>query len=247
MFQFFRKPKTVTFATSCYEGDWKKILLDKDYLKKRQIENHNFSFHKKILIINNVENVKLVKSWAQKRVDEKVLDEFFVAEESSQEVLRFFNLKREEFKADKSSFDDWVYFNALAPLTAIYLAKSDYLLYQTGDVFLEKKVNWIDKAIKVMEKNRDVKVANLLWNRASSEAKREAYRETFNFFVSKRGFSDQLFLVRSLEMKRPIYGEIREDATHFPRGDVFEKRVFSFMINHGWERITYKRGSYTHI
>jgi hypothetical protein len=228
---------TVTFATSCWERDWRLILLDPNYLRVRQIENHCFPFAEKLLVINNVEDLAAVKNAAQAKVDEGVLTRYVIAKES---VLPFFRLKRSDFERD------WLYYNALAPLTAVYECRSDYLLYLTGDVRLDEPVDWIRPAIRWMEKDENIKVANPTWNRNFPEARRESYRTTWNFYRARQGFSDQLFLVRKNDFRRPIYGEIRPDSHHYPRGDVFEKRVFSYMKNRGWERITYRRGSYVH-
>lgn len=226
---------SVTFATSCWEKDWKHILLKPDYLEKLQIGNHLYPFSEKLLVINNVENLDEVKEAAQKKVDAGVLSRFVVA----YDILEFFDLKR-------SDFNEWQYYNALGPLMAIYETKGDYLLYLTGDVYLKKPVRWIHWATRFMEKKPNVKVANLTWNDRKDEVKNESYRRTWNFGLSKEGFSDQMFLVRIEDFRAPIYTEIREDSHHYPRGDVFEKRVFSFMKNRGWERITFRRGSYTH-
>ena len=97
-----------------------------------------------------------------------------------------------------------------------------------------------------MEKEPRIKVANPTWNGKYKEAKKESYRTTWNFYRAKEGFSDQLFLVKKADFCHPIYGEILSDSMHYPRGDVFEKRVFSYMKNRGWERIVYRHGSYTH-
>ena len=240
---------TVSFATACWERDWKLILLDPDYLRVRQIGNHCFPFAERILIINNVENLAAVKAAAQTKVDEGVLTRWVVAEEG---VLSPFHLKRSDFQVgpDAPHYPgvnaDWIYYNALAPLSAICACRSDYLLYMTGDVRLDAPVDWIGKALRRMEKNRAIKVANLTWNHNYGEAKAESFRTTWNFYDAKEGFSDQLFLVRRSDFRQPIYGEIRPDSHHFPRGDVFEKRVFSYMKNRGWIRMTYRRGSYTH-
>jgi hypothetical protein len=86
----------------------------------------------------------------------------------------------------------------------------------------------------------------LLWNDALKEAKKESYRKSWNFFFSREGFSDQMFLVASKTVRQPIYKELRTDLRHFPRGDTFERRFFSYMKNRDWERITFRRGSYTH-
>lgn len=227
--------KRITFATSCWEKDWKHILLNPGYLKYEQIANHQYPFTEKLLIINNVLDLDVVKRIAQKKVDQGVLSRVVVAED----VLPFFGLAR-------TDFNDWQYFNALGPLMAIHEAKGDYLLYQTGDVYLKEPVQWIEKTIALMEKRAKIKVANLAWNHQYKEVKRESYRRSWNFAFHREGFSDQMFLVRTKDFRAPIYGEIREDSHHYPRGDVFEKRVFSYMKNRGWERITFRRGSYTH-
>lgn len=225
----------ITFATSCWEKDWKLILLDPDYLRLRQIENHQFPFYERLLIINNVSDPEAVQKAAEAKVNEGVLTRYIVASD----VLPFFNLER-------SDFNDWQYYNALSPFNAIHFCEGDYLLYLTGDVCLKEPVSWLPRAVRFMEKRPEVKVANLTWNDNYREAKKESYRKTWNFYVAKEGFSDQMFLVRKKDFHGPIYGEIRSDGNHYPRGDVFEKRVFSYMKNRGWERITYRHGAYTH-
>lgn len=230
------KRSTVTFATSCWEKDWKAILLDPDYLSIRQIGNNSFPFSEKLLVINNVEDLEAVKKAAQKKIDEGILTRYIVARG---DLFDFFGWER-------SGPSDWIYYNALGPLNAIYHCQSDYLLYMTGDSRLDRKVQWVDKALKKMEKHPQFKVANLVWNENWEEAERESYRKIWDFYIAKEGFSDQQFLVKRDDFQKPICGEIREDSGHYPRGEVFERRIFSYMKNHGWERITYKRGSYTH-
>ena len=78
------------------------------------------------------------------------------------------------------------------------------------------------------------------------EAKKESYKKKKDFYLAKHGFSDQCFLIKVEDFQKPIYNESRSDSSHFPGGEVFEKRVFSFMKNHGWERITFRHGSYIH-
>jgi len=248
MFEFLKKESKkidVTFATSVWENDY-TFLEDRAYLHKKII-HHCHLFTRKILIINNVKDPDYVKKLADERVKDGFFTDVFFAKDYEKEVLEFFELKREDFKSDRPDVsDDWVFYNALGPLTAIYLSSTPYLLYCTGDVYLNEKIMWIPKAILMMEKNKNYKVANLTWNDKFDEAKKESYRAKTGFFVAKEGFSDQLFLVRSEDFRAPIYSEIREDSHHFPRGSVFEKRVFSYMKNHGWKRLTYQKASYVH-
>jgi hypothetical protein len=249
---FRRELPCVSFATSCWERDWQQILLDPHYLSQRQIANHLFSFAEKILVINNVSDLSAVRKAAQKKIDEGVLTRYVVAEEIAREVLSFFELKREDFQPGSDAHlykdvnADWIYYNALGPLAAIYSSRSDYLLYLTGDVRLDEPVDWIAPAVRLMEKDPRYKVANLTWNHSYCEAKRESMGRRKGFYVSGEGFSDQLFLVKRDDFRAPIYSVIREDAAHYPRGDVFEKRAFSAMKNRGWLRLTYAKGSYIH-
>ena len=243
---------SVTFATSCWERDWKQILLDPHYLAQRQIANHLFPFAEKLLVINNVSDLPTVQAAAQKKIDEGVLTRYVIAEQIAKETLGFFQLMREDFRAGPDARryqdvnSDWIYYNSIAPLSAIYSAQSDYLLYMTGDVRLDEPVDWVAQALGLMEKKPLYKVANLTWFHRYEEAKRESFCKRKGFYVSKRGFSDTMFLVKKSDFRAPIYGVIREDANHYPRGDVFEKRVFSTMQNQGWLRITYSKGTYIH-
>lgn len=240
---------TVSFATSCWEKDWRPILFTPNYLKDQQIQNHCYPFAEKILVINNVLDLPQVIEAAQKKIEEGILTRYVVAKEA---ILSHFHLKRTDFQPgpDAAQYEgvnaDWIFYNALAPLTAIHAAKSDYLLYLTGDVRLDRPIDWVKPALRWMEKEPKLKVANPTWNKKYKEAKKESYRTTWNFYQAKEGFSDQIFLVRKGDFSQPIYAEIRSDSTHFPRGDVFEKRVFSYMKNRSWERIIYRHGSYTH-
>ena len=246
---FWKKPllPQVSFATCVWERDWRQILLSPDYLPICQIERHGYPFAEKILIINNVIDVSAVKNAALYWVKQKVLDRIIIANEVADEVFSFFALRKSDFQTNDSALScDWLYYNALGPLSAIWAAKSSYLLYLTGDVRLDAPLNWVRPSLKMMEANENFRVANPVWNKKYDEARREAQRKKGAFFIAAEGFSDQLFLVRTRDFQAPIYGEIREDAAHFPRGDVFEKRVFSYMKNRGWERIVFRRGSYTH-
>jgi hypothetical protein len=243
--------KSCSFATTCWENDWEHILCTPEYLSLFQIERNCYPFAERILIINNVSDLENVKKRAETLISEGVLTRYVVAQEIAQEMLLFFGLSKEDFalKEEGQKFNlhpDWLYYNALGPLAAIYENKSDYLLYMTGDVWLKQPVCWIEKAIKIMEKKPLVKVANLLWNGAKNEAKKEAYKKSWNFFFSKDGFSDQMFLVAKDVARSQMYGELRGDLAHFPRGETFERRFFSYMKNRDWERITFRRGSYTH-
>ena len=252
----FRKRKkafpSVAFATCVWEKDWRFVLLDPAYLRTKQIGNHLFPFSERILVINNVSDKRAVREAAEKKIEEGVLTRYVESEALADEFLPVFRLSRSDFQVSsnsdvyKEADSNWYYYNALGPLCALYAAKADYLLYMTGDVRLDREVQWIEKAIRRMERSPRFKVANLVWNERYDEARKESYRRGWNFYAARQGFSDQMFLVKREEFCRPIYGEIRADSSHYPAGDLWEKRVFSAMKNRKWERLIYAKGSYTH-
>jgi hypothetical protein len=226
--------------------------LDPDYLPVRQIQNHCFPFVEKLLIINNVVDLVAVQEAASHWVNAGLLNRVIVAAEIADEILSFFQLKRSDFRmdSDASSFEnvsnDWIYYNALGPLAAIYCCGGEYLLYLTGDVYMPEPMDWITPSLKKMEKNPLYQVANPIWNRKIKEVRAESYRKEGAFYVAREGFSDQIFLVQKARFRQPIYGEIRKDSAHFPRGDVFEKRVFSYLKNRQLQRIIHRHSSYIH-
>ena len=137
LMRWFKKKKpttTVSFATSVWENDWRQVLLTPDYLRVRQIQNHCFPFAERLLIINNVKDLAEVKRVACRLIEEGVLTRFVVAQEIADEMLAFFQLQRGDFRPEAGVHPDWIYYNALGPLAAIYSCQSDYLLYLTGDV-----------------------------------------------------------------------------------------------------------------
>lgn len=196
--------------------------------------------------------MEAVKRVAKERAEEGIFTRFVVAAEVTKEMLLFFQLDRSDFRVgmDASLYEnvnpDWIYYNALGPLAALYACQSDYLLYLTGDVTLPKPLDWVGPSLRVMERDQRYRVANPVWNEKYEEARRESIRKKGAFYGALQGFSDQLFLVKRDDFRQPIYGEISAEVAHFPRGDVFEKRAFSAMKARKWERLIYRKGSYLH-
>jgi hypothetical protein len=253
MFWKNQKEKTlpqVSFATTCWEKDY-EILLEKNYLKE-VIQKHQFPFSEKILIINNVKDEKKALTLAEKRIEEGSLTHVYLTSRHQDEVLSFFSILPHQLTLGKQKEayphlnDNWVFYNALGPLSSLFLAKSPYLLYQTGDVCLETDISWIAKAILFMQKHPKYKVANPLWNQKNDEAKEESFRKTKDFYLCKKGFSDQMFLLRRKDFFLPLYDYNSAKADHFPRGEVFEKKIYCVMLEKKYRRIIFKHGSYCH-
>lgn len=229
---------SVTFEIKVYENDW-EYLLKGDYLAKI-ISRCNYNFKKKILFINNVKDVNLVKGFADKKIEEGVLDRYYVVDDFSNETLNYFDIKKESFNGG--------YYYSISELVSIYLCETDYLLHFSSDSYLEEsQINWIDEAIGIFQEREDIIVANPTWNFAYGEAKKESISEIGNFYLGY-GFSDQCYLIRTEVFKKKIYNERNSESERYPKygGELFEKRVDSYMRNHKKYRITSKAISYVH-
>jgi hypothetical protein len=230
---------TITFETKVWENDWELIL--KTSRLKNLVERCHHPLDKKILYINNVKNPLEVERYAQKWIDVGVIDQFVHVHEHAQPALDFFNLTKE--KLGKG------YYYSIAELVSIYLCNTKYLLHFSSDAIPEKniKTNWLDLGIQLLEKRDDVKVFNLTWNKKYLEAKSEAFEQDSNFYYGY-GFSDQMYLVRTADFRAPIYEEFHEASKRYPQygGELFEKRVDSWMRNHYGTRATYCHASYLH-
>ena len=122
---------SITFETKCYEKDW-KFLFYEGYLEKK-ILNCNYKFDKKILYVNNVEDLDLVKKEADKLVSKSLIDSYYVVEEYADRALKYFNIEKESFKGG--------YYYSIAELTSIYLCDTEYLLHFSSDSYPNKNLN----------------------------------------------------------------------------------------------------------
>ena len=85
-----RLNKSVTFATTCWERDWRFLFGENDHLKQKMIDNHNFFFDQKIIIINNVKDLNKVKKRAFIIKEKGIITQFFSSEEYQKDIfLRF--------------------------------------------------------------------------------------------------------------------------------------------------------------
>jgi hypothetical protein len=238
--------KKISFVTQCFEGDWRRLILEGGVESK--LNKINFNFHKKILIITNVNDRNLVESSIKTLIDRGVVDDYYFTEDSSKEVLDYFEITEESFKGG--------YWYSISPLTALYKCDDDYMLYLTGDSTIESKdVDWISDGISMLEINENVKVVNPIWNysyeaglQQEMELNNELINSNENWYYG-RGFSDQCFLINIKTFKNKIYNESHEISDkYYPKyaGESFEKRVSSFLLNNNYYRISNKKISYLH-
>ena len=234
--------KTITFETKCWENDWESIIKNGGYQRKLDSFKEN-QFDKKILIINNVNDASLVCKEADKLIEQGIIDEWFLVENHKEEVLNFFNI-------DINSFQGGYYYS-ISELLAIYVSKTDYLLHLSSDsnVEINHNIDWVNSAIEIMEKKSNVISANPVWNHAFNNAKSDSNGNEDDEWYYIQRFSDQCYLIPVEHFKQKIYNEKNDlSDIHFPKygGELFEKRVYSHIMNNDLTTITNKRITYMH-
>ena len=121
-------------------------------------------------------------------------------------------------------------------------------MHWDSDVYLSKKTNWITPSINIMQNNDKFLIANPSWTDNTKEIKEQSCDENNDFYIGY-GFSDQVFLAKSKELKKPIYKYSHIYSLRYPMsnlGRIFEMRIDSYMRNAKLLRLTYKNAIYTH-
>lgn len=230
---------SLTFATSVWENDW-EYLLKTDRLERAIARCGDLVTHK-TLIITNVLNPIRVAACAERLVQRKIIDRYHFADDHADEALKALGVSRESTKIG--------YYYSIADYVSIYQCHTKYLLQFKGDSWVAKDAPraWLAEGLQILQTHPQVKVFNLIWNFNEAEARAESFASDDRVYFGF-GFSDQMYLVRSADFKAPIYGESNPESERYPLygGQLFEKRVDSWMRNHRFWRATSRHGSYLH-
>lgn len=235
--------ETISFFTNCYEGDWERVL--KENRLETMIERCKTNFFEKVLIINNVKDRNEVEQYAKAAVDKKIIDAYYFAEDHSDAILSAFSITRKSFHLD--FYDGYWY--SMGPLAAIYFCKGKYLLYFTCDCMIEEGASpsWITDSVELMKRDNSIFVANPIGDDNRGECKDGTLKEDDKYYYTI-GFSDQCFLVENSRFYGDIYNDYHYFSERYPvyAGDLFEKRVNSYMSLNLLTRIIRKDVYYSH-
>ena len=229
----------VTFETKVWEKDWDLIM--KTPFLERTIERCGDLVSNRVLYINNVENVQKVIKVANQLVSKGAIDRWILVEDYAGQALSYFNLSKDKLGVG--------YYYSIAELVSIYLCNTKYLLHFSGDATVLKGApkDWLAQGIKVLEEHPNVVVFNLSWTNDLKSIRDESEGEDGNCFYGY-GFSDQMYLIRAADYKQKIYEYYNAASERYPTfaGELFEKRVDSWMRENQLLRATYKHGNYFH-
>jgi hypothetical protein len=226
----------VDLVINTFERTYRDVLKPGFFV---DIEAQNrFTFARKIALINNVHDRKDAVVRAQELVQAGEISAFHFVDENLDHALAVTSLTRNDL-GRIPHYSDYL-------LVAITLEGASWLLHWDAEVHLRNPINWIEPAVKLMEDDPRVLVANPNWWRPGLE------RETTEIsgeFALGFGFSDAVFLARRVEFAGPIYkrfcpASLRYQLIHIR--PYFEPWVDAYMRSTPRLRATYTKAVYVH-
>lgn len=228
----------VQFDTKVWEGDY-RTALEPSRLEA-MITRNQWDFERRLVVINNVERVDVVARRCRRLVRAGVIDDFVVAAELAGAALEGVGLTADELGAG--------YKYSIAELVALHVSRSELVLHFAGDSMLDAPHDWLGDAVTLLGERDDVAAVNLVWNHRLDQVRAEAEHEDATFCYSRGGFSDQMYLVRTADFRARIYHQQHPASDRYPTygGELFEKRVDSWMRTQRRWRAVWTGGSYEH-
>lgn len=227
----------VSFFTKCWERDWRRVL-DRGGARV-QAARCLYPFAARTVLINNVADRKQLHEAGDHAILRGDIDAYAFVEDEIDRTLDFFRLTR------KALGKGYVY--SICEMTEILLARTPYLVHFAGDVALPGPAGWIRRGVEILQADPQIAVVNPVWNGRLWEARAESIEDRGDHYVGY-GFSDQAYLVRVVDFRADILRETHPASKRYPSygGDLFEKRVDSWMRNHDRLRATFKEVMYRH-
>lgn len=232
------KPLNVTLVVNAFFRNQAKVLAA-GYFASLEAA-HASRFAERVLLINNVTDAAAALGQARALISRGEFDRVEVVSEHVPAALAATELTTKSFNG-RPHYTDFL-------LVAALVASSPYYLCHDADVTVTGASSWVESGLELLRVRPDVLVVSPTpnWWHPNYELTTEVTRDYFFGY----GFSDQLFLARTAEMRQPIYqyhcpASLRYPASH--RGASFEQRVDSYMRCTGRLRALDRRSGYLHF
>jgi hypothetical protein len=227
--------ESISFVTNCYEKDYTTVLDTHRLISN--IASNGVHFDEKIIIVNIFKKNKIIEDMCKQLINDNVITHYYMTCDYISEIHTQFNISKSSFS------NEWIYNNNMFNLASIYLSKSKYMVFYTGDSICIQPSNWIPDSIKLFSSSSDVIVCNNKWAEDITN-QQTRIRETNEFYIGI-GFSDQNYMVRRADVLNDEI-LIYRSPYPYPHGDTFEMRFDGYMRKHNKLRATHKLGIYKH-
>jgi hypothetical protein len=230
--------KRVSLFVNCFERDYRQVLAPG--FMRAKASQFRFPFNRVVVTLNNILDPEDGRLRARKALQMGEIHDFVEVAKRLPKALEVSGLKASDLGLVRHYMD--------FALVAVTDALPDYLLYCCAEVDLVTPFDWVSDAVRKLEADQSLLVANPSWASDPAGAARESRRRDGDHWVGS-GFSDQCFLADSKRLAAPIYKYKHEAGNRYPMsdiGDIFEKRVDAYMRHHGLLRISDARVFYAH-
>jgi hypothetical protein len=231
----------VDLCVNCYERTYRGVLTRGFFPRLGSEPGDRFS--RRTVIVNNVDDRREVETRARALMDVGELDACFFVEDHIEHALRVTGLTMADI-ARAPYFTDW-------GIVLVTVPGPDWLLHCDPEVRMQEPRDWVTPSIELMERDPRLMIANPRWYAPTPRHDTLARTtvERVGDFAVGRGFSDQLFLCRRLELAAPIYRQRCMASRRYPMANVsrsFEARVDAWMRHHDRLRANYLGATYIH-
>ncbi len=228
----------VELVVNVWERSHRRVL-DEGVIAQIAADHDGFAFERRTVLINNVDDLGDALARAEAARERGEVDHVAVVAEHLDEALARAGMTRRDLGRIPHYTD--------CSLVAVFLDGPEHLLYWDADVRLAAPGDWVTPALELLERDPRIAVVNPSW---TDDTLGVETLEQDGPWAIGQGFSDQLFLVRRSDLRRPeVYGtrclaELRFPMAHVAR--VFESRVDAWMRHHGRLRGTWTPLTYVH-
>jgi len=212
---------SISFSTAVCHKDWKKLLCDG--LLESRLSNIGYEFDQINVFVNNVDNVQEVMSAAKAL---PFVDQVFDSSAIKDEVMDFFDI----------DIYDKIWYS-IAPFSAIYKSEYDYIFFMTPDSDVHTKGTlFVQESMEML--TDPITLTTPSWSKKNNAPA----------WHTDDTVSDQCFIMKSEFARARIYNESNATTNSYPSyaGNSFEKRLCSYIRNHGMKRAIHTKSHYRH-
>jgi hypothetical protein len=232
-------PRQVGLVVTCYERTVRDVLAPGFF--PRIVEDNERPLAEVVALINNVDDPRAARRAADALVDRGEITSYAFVADRLDAAVRQAALPRRALRVRPYLLD----YGLVMP----HLVSTPWLLGWDAETRLVRPANWIDPALTLLEGEPRLFHASLSWPRLTADDPGLAGEEVARLgrWSLNWGFSDQLFLVRSADLRRPVYQHwtAAAYARHAPHPYTFEYRVESYQRWSGRMRATLSDVAYT--
>lgn len=209
----------VDLVVNVWEGTYRAALAP-GFLEDLQTQNL-YRFARTVIVVNNVDNRDSANAMLDERRSVGVVDTVHWVQDELGAALRIVGLDHRALGAIPH-YSDWAYVMVAEP-------GSEWFVHWDPEVRLRNAADWITPAIEAMSADDRIMASSPLWWTGLDE--KETLSRAGRHALTQ-GFSDQLFLGRRGDFRRPIYSRRCIARRRYPLAHlayIFESRVDAHM------------------